>query len=72
MKESETDKLPSSGLKLGSEPLKGVQHRSAAGGDDDRKDSDGVDKGDTDGTDADKADSDTVDKKDKGDSDGRD
>jgi hypothetical protein len=62
----ETDK--SSGLLLGSEPLKDVKSRNASGAaNDDRKDSP---KGDDDGTDSDGADSDTTDKKDKGDDSG--
>ena len=74
----DTDRQESSGLLLGSEPLKSVRHRSAAARDDsdDRKDSDLTDKGDDDGTDTDTGDSDTTDKKDKGDdsrdSDGKD
>jgi hypothetical protein len=68
-----------SGLLRGSEPLRDVQHRSAAkkDGDDSDKDSPlGGDQGDDDSTDADKADSDLTDKGDGGDdsadSDGKD
>jgi hypothetical protein len=62
-----SDKQQGSGLLLGSEPLRDVQHRSAAAKDGDTKDGLLGDKGDDDSTDTDKSDSDSTDKGDTGD-----
>jgi hypothetical protein len=86
-KTDDAEKLQSSGLFQGSEPLEDVQHRSAAKkdadgrdgllgdkGDDDSSDSDKSDS-DSDATDTDSTDSDATDKKDgdaRRDADGRD
>lgn len=80
-----SDEKERSGLLIGSEPLGGVQHRSAsktddndAGKDNPIGDADGTDgdTSDADGTDSDKSDSDGTDSGDKGsdtrDADGRD
>jgi hypothetical protein len=58
---SETDNLQSSGLFLGSEPLKNVRYRASQ--DDDKTDKTG-DAGDDDAADTDRSDTDGTDKRD--------
>jgi hypothetical protein len=75
-KTNDPDMVTGSGLLRGSEPLRDVQHRSAAKRDDDDS-KDDSDKGDDDSTDTDKTDTDLTDKKgdsgdDSRDSDGKD